>query len=110
MENSKDPFMTRFGRSTPEGRLTVSVELDDTACDATFTAMIDSVLKRSVQDGSKVVEFDFAGHPTLASGVLAQLLRLRHQPVEIEIRNASAGVANQLEVTKIDTVIRVQQS
>lgn len=109
MENTNEPFANRLRRKDCEDRLTIIIERDDVTCDATFTALVDAALKRVLRDCPRVVEFDMAAHRTLGSGVLAQLLRLRHHPVDIEIRNASPDVVTQLEVTRIDTVIRVRR-
>jgi anti-sigma B factor antagonist len=55
----------------------------------------------------RVVRFDVAGIPFLASGILGLLVSLRKMGVEVQLQNASEHIRDVLHVTKLDSLVEL---
>jgi anti-anti-sigma factor len=103
MSRISDVFQVR-----ETGRLTVIAINPEGIGDFTRFEQCRDELVPLLQDAHcRVLRFDLAGIPFLASGVLGLLISLQKIGVEIQLKNVSEHILDVLHVTRLDELVEV---
>lgn len=72
-----------------------------------LAACREQIVSLVEQHGTQTMAFDLTGVKLVPSGLLGLLASLRRMGIEVQIYNPSVDVAEVLEVTKLNEVLRI---